>query len=48
MPDKNDNGTITKFVTVAMWSNLSAHNPAIKPAAPKMKDDKTTYKINIE
>ena len=22
--------------------------PAIKPAAPKMKDDKTTYKINIE
>ena len=31
MPDKNDNGTTTKFVTAAILSNFSAHKPAINP-----------------
>ena len=30
VPDKKDNGTIRKFVTVAIWSNFS-YNPAIIP-----------------
>ena len=39
-PDKNDNGATIKFVTVAVWSNFSAHKPAIKPKLPNINDDK--------
>ena len=45
MPDKKDNGIITKFVTVAIWSNFSAHNPAIIPIFPKMKADRKVNTI---
>ena len=47
-PDKNDNGTITKFVADAMWSNFSAHKPAIIPILPNMKEDKKQNKIIID
>ena len=46
MPDKKDNGTITKFVTDAIWSNFSAHKPAIVPMFPNIKEDKKVNKIN--
>ncbi len=39
MPDKKDKGTITKLVTVAIWSNFSAQSPAIIPKAPREKAD---------
>ena len=46
MPDKNDNGTITKFVAEAIWSNFSAHKPAIIPMLPNIKADKKVNKTN--
>ena len=48
MPDKKDNGTIMKFVTVAMLSNFSAHKPAIIPIFPKMKEDKRVKEIKVK
>jgi len=39
-PDRNDKGATTKLVTVAVWSNFSAHKPVIKPILPSIKDDK--------
>ena len=33
-------GTIIKFVTVAIFSHLSDHIPAIKPIAPIEKEDR--------
>ena len=48
MPDKKDRGIMTKFVTVAIWSNFSAHKPAIIPILPNMKDDKKVNKINVK
>ena len=29
-------GMITKFWNAAIWSNFSAHRPAIRPSAPSM------------
>ena len=43
-PDKNDNGATIKFVTVAVWSNFSAHKPEINPRAPRKKDPKKAEK----
>jgi hypothetical protein len=48
VPDKKDNGTITKFVTVAILSNFSDHNPAIIPTLPKIKDDKKVKEIKVK
>ena len=45
MPDKKDKGMITKFVTVAIWSNFSAHKPAIIPIFPNIKDDKKVKEL---
>ena len=45
MPERKDKGIMTKLVAVAMWSNFSAHNPVIKPIAPKMNEDRNV-KIN--
>ena len=39
VPDKNDNGMIKKFVTVAIWSNFSAQSPAMTPTDPSIKDE---------
>ena len=36
------------MVPVAIWSNFSAQSPAIKPAAPKINDDKIKNKTKIE
>ena len=44
MPERKDSGIITKFVTVAIWSNFSAHKPAIIPIFPNIKDDKKVNK----
>ena len=37
---------LQKFVTVAIWSNFSAHKPAIIPIFPNINDDKKVKKIN--
>ena len=46
MPDKNDSGTITKFVTDAWWSNFSAHKPDIIPIFPSIKDVRKVKRSN--
>ena len=48
MPDKKDNGTITKLVTVAMWSNFSAHKPAIIPAQESIIEVNIKYIIKTK
>lgn len=46
VPDKKESGTITKFVTAAILSNFSDHNPAIKPSEAS-SDDPRIAKTNI-
>ena len=35
-----------KLVTVAIWSNFSAHKPAITPIQPSIMDEIKVKKIN--
>ena len=48
MPDKKDNGTITKLVTVAIWSNFSAQSPAIIPIFAKTKEESKVNAISVK
>ena len=44
---KKERGMITKLVTEAIWSNFSAHKPAMIPIFPKIKDDKKVNAIKV-
>ena len=45
VPDKKDNGTITKFVTAAILSNFSDHKPAINPSDANKLEPKVAKMI---
>ena len=44
MPDRNESGVTMKFVTAAMWSNLSAQIAATMPSTDMKSDAATAWK----